>query len=129
MEVGAWMTRDVETIEPQELLSVADEKMRRRGCRHLAVVDAAGVLLGVLSDHDLREHHGYFDTTKVTGAMVEPPVTVTPETTIEAAGELLLERRIGCLPVLGADEKMIGMVTTTDLLRALLEILRRGGAS
>jgi len=127
MEVGTWMSRDVETIHPTDLLTAAEEKMRRRGCRHLAVVDDKGAFQGVLSDHDMREHHGYFDSTKVSGAMVENALTVTPDAPIEAAGKLLLEHRIGCLPVLDPQGQLVGMITTTDLLRGLLQLASDAG--
>jgi len=122
MEVATWMSRDVEVTRADELLAVAEEKMQHRGCRHLPVVDNEGALQGVLSDHDMREHHGYYATTKVSGAMVEKPITVTPDTSIGDAGRLLLKHRIGCLPVVDAAGKLVGMITTTDLLRGLLQI-------
>jgi CBS domain-containing protein len=122
MEVATWMSRDIEVTRADELLAVAEEKMRRRGCRHLPVVDDAGALQGVLSDHDMREHHGYYATTKVSGAMVEKAITVSPDTSIGDAGRLLLKHRIGCLPVVDAGSNLVGIITTTDLLRGLLQL-------
>lgn len=122
MQVATWMSADVETIEAAELLTTAEEKMRRRRCRHLPVVGADGALQGVLSDHDMREHHGYYENTKVSGAMVENAITVTPEASIDDAGRLLLKHRIGCLPVVDAQGKLVGIITTTDLLRGLLQV-------
>jgi CBS domain-containing protein len=122
MEVATWMSRNVEVTQANELLEVAEEKMRRRGCRHLPVVDEKGALQGVLSDHDMREHHGYYATTKVSGAMVEKPITVTPDTSINDAGRLLLKHRIGCLPVVDAQGQLVGIITSTDLLRGLLQL-------
>jgi len=54
--------------------------------------------------------------------MVENAITVTPETSIDDAGRLLLKHRIGCLPVVDAQGKLVGIITTTDLLRGLLQV-------
>jgi CBS domain-containing protein len=48
--------------------------------------------------------------------------TVDGETTLADAGQLLLEHKIGCLPVLQHDRTLIGMLTVTDLLRASVAV-------
>ncbi len=88
--------------------------------RHLPIVDN-GKLVGMLSDHDVRQHQGHLTDTRVTGAMTENPITVTPDTTMEEAAEIMLERKIGGLPVVDKD-RLVGIITTTDLLGAFVEI-------
>ena len=89
MKVRDVMTSSPQTIRPADLLSVAREKMQRGGFRRLPVVDDAGNLLGILTDGDLREHLGYLATSRVTVAMVEKPMTISPDATIAAAADLM----------------------------------------
>jgi acetoin utilization protein AcuB len=127
MKVEAFMTRDPETIHPHETLAVAREKMDRGRFRRLPVVDDAGKLVGILAEGDLRAHVGYLDGTRVTAAMVENPVTLTPNDSVERAAEILVERKIGGLPIVDEGDRPVGMLTESDLLRCFLELLRAKG--
>ncbi len=121
MKVRDLMTSNPATIGPRDLLSVADERMRHGHFRRLPVVNEVGDLIGIVSNGDLREHTGYLPTTRVTAAMTERPITILADAPIEAAAETLLEHKIGGLPVLDVDGKLVGIVTESDLLRALLQ--------
>lgn len=125
--VRSFMTPAPETVQPGDVLALAEEKMRRGRFRRLPVVDAQGRLLGILSDGDLRAHGGYLESTRVTAAMVENPCTVSAEAPIEEAVEKMLERGIGGLPVLDGDGNLAGIVTESDVLRGFLALLRTGG--
>ncbi len=118
--VRSYMTPNPETIGSRDLLSVAHEKMERGGFRRLPVVDAAGTLTGIVTDRDLQRHNGYWPTTHVDAAMVEPAITIGPDQSIGEAARLMLDRKIGGLPVVDGG-KLIGIVTETDLLRAFLQ--------
>ncbi len=52
--------------------------------------------------------------------MSHPPVTISPDAPIKDAAHLMIDRKIGCLPVMEA-EKLVGLITETDLLKELLE--------
>jgi acetoin utilization protein AcuB len=80
----------------------------------------------VITDRDVRQHAASLDQTLVETAMTADPVTVSPETTIEEAASVMLVKRIGCLPVVH-NGGLVGIITSTDLLRALLDILRVRG--
>ncbi len=121
MQVSMWMHANPYCVTAEERLEVVWQEMRARGFRHAPVVDAAGALEGMLSDRDLREHKGYLDSTIVSAAMSEPALSVRPDDPIEVAARLLLEHRIGGLPVVDAAGKVIGIVTETDLLRGFLD--------
>jgi acetoin utilization protein AcuB len=120
MLVASRMSKNPATASPRDTLAQAEAKMHSGNFRHLPITEN-GKLVGMLSDHDVRQHQGHLTDTRVTGAMTDNPITVTPETTMEEAAEIMLERKIGGLPVVDK-EKLVGMITTTDLLGAFVEI-------
>jgi acetoin utilization protein AcuB len=120
MLVASHMNKQPITATPRDTLAEAAAKMTAGNFRHLPIV-VDGKLVGMLSDHDIRQHQGHLKDTRVTGAMTEDPITVTPDTTMEDAAEILLERKIGGLPVVEKGQ-LVGMITTTDILGAFIEI-------
>jgi len=121
MIVGNRMTKEPITTEPDELLIRASHKMRTGGFRRLPVV-SDGKVVGIVTEHDLREHHGHLEHTKINGVMTEKPVTVTPGTTVEDAARIMLERQIGGLPVV-ADGRLVGIITASDIMTAFLDVM------
>jgi CBS domain-containing protein len=84
-------------------------------------VDDAGKLIGILSDGDLREHLGYLPTTRVTAAMIEKPITIYAEAPVGSAADLMRWNKIGGLPVIDKEGRLVGIITESDLLLALAE--------
>ena len=115
--VGAWMTRNPVTAAPDEKLSTVHDKMLEGGFRCVPVVKD-DAMVGILTDRDIRDHTGYLEHTEAFKAMSEALVTVSPSTSIREAARLLRERKIGALPVV-EDGKLIGVITTTDVLNAI----------
>jgi acetoin utilization protein AcuB len=120
------MTRAPRCAAEDERLDSVVEAMHAGRFRQVPVVDGAGHLLGILTQRDIAEHKGYLDTTKVSAAMREPALSIRPEDPIEVAAQILLDRKIGGLPVVDEERRVLGIITTTDLLRGLLS--RMGGA-
>lgn len=131
MLVQDWMTGDPLMLQAKDSLMHARVLMKRHCVRHLPVL-SGGRLVGVLSDRDLRnytpsycstldvyEMHYMIAKLTVDDAMTPRPVTVTPETTMARAGELMIKKRIGSLPV-EKDGKVVGILTETDVIRALV---------
>jgi acetoin utilization protein AcuB len=129
MKVRDCMTLDPQTIAPHDTLAQAAEKMTQGGFRRLPVVDAEGKLIAMLTDRDLREHKGYWETTRVTAAMVEKPIVTNPDASLESAADVLLRRKIGGLPVVAEDGRPVGIITETDVIKGLLRQLRGQRAS
>ena len=121
MIVGNRMTKEPITVGPDDLLIRASHKMQAGGFRRVPVV-SEGKLVGIVTERDVREHHGHLEHTKINGAMTENPLTVTPATTLEEATQILLERQIGGLPVV-ADGRLIGIITASDILNAFLDVI------
>jgi CBS domain-containing protein len=115
------MRRAPLTTTPQETLAATQAVMTREGIHQLPVVEN-GVLIGMLSDRDLHAHSGYLDRTKVDAAMTSGVVTVAPTDTAHRAARLLIERKINALPVVEGD-RLVGIVSKTDLLRLLVNLL------
>lgn len=120
MTVTRYMTRDPVTVSPGDSLAAAQAKMHSRRIRELPVVENDGPI-GMLSDRDIRQHIGFLQQTKVNAAMSASVVTVSPSSTLEEAAQLVLEHKIGGLPVV-EDGKLVGIITTSDLLGAFLEL-------
>jgi len=122
MHIANWMTRNPSFITPQDTLAQAKKMMDDGHCRRLPVVEN-GKLEAIITERDLRQHWGYLDSTKVSAAMTSGPVTISPSVKVEDAVRLMLKYKIGGLPIV-EDGKLIGILSTSDVLRALLEVLR-----
>jgi nucleotide-binding universal stress UspA family protein len=117
--VGAWMTHNPVVAGLEDKLSTVEAKMREGDFRAVPVV-TDGVVVGIITDRDLRRLTGMLDATRVKEAMSESVITVTGNTPIAEAARLLRQRKIGGLPVV-EDGKLAGMITVTDVLEALTE--------
>ena len=121
MQIANWMTRNPVCISPRETLAKAGSLMAAGGFRQLPVVDGYD-LVGIVTDRDLRHHGGYLQSTLVDAAMTSSPVIVHPDAPVEAAAGLMIKHKIGAVPVV-QDGRVVGIVSTSDLLKALLNII------
>ncbi len=140
MYVSDWMTKNVHTVSPDDYLSDAIALMKEQEIRHVPVVKN-GKLKGMISDRDIKEFtpskatsldiyelHYLLAKTKIKEIMKTKVVTTTPETPVEEAAMILLDRKIGCLPVL-VNDGIAGIISDRDIYRALVDItgVRHGG--
>ena len=116
--VGTWMTKNPVTATPHEKLASIAAKMHAGGFRCVPILNDAGAPVGIVTDRDIRQYSGFLDQIEACKAMSEALITVTPSSDIQEAARLLRERKIGGLPVLG-DGKLVGVITTDDVLEAL----------
>ena len=132
-QVQHWMTPNPHTCHSEDSLADARDLMAEYRCRRLPVVNESGHLIGIVSLGDLRqaapstvstlslfEINYFWAKLPVSDAMTPDPVTVAPDSSIHTACRFMLENRIGGLPVV-ADRKVVGIITTTDLLRFVVE--------
>jgi len=120
------MTKQVTTVAPETLVAEAIQLFGECNIRHLLVTDQEGRLAGVFSDRDaLRQMARGCDpfATRVAALMRQEPVTVGVDTTVQDAIELISFHRINCLPVIDAERRVQGVLTTTDLLASLYRVL------
>jgi acetoin utilization protein AcuB len=130
MKVSELMQRDVMTAPLSERAEAAWNRMQERGCDHLVVMDGDAIA-GVVSLHDLAGPNGGAHRRmgrRVADLMRRGVVTVTAGTTVARAARSMRARRVGCLPVL-MRRKIVGIVTTGDMLGLLADLAEKGPAS
>jgi acetoin utilization protein AcuB len=123
------MTREVVTLGPEASAAEAWGVCQELGIRHLPIIEA-GRLVGLVSDRDLRDvspprgSGGEGETlgwVRLRDIMSTDVVTIHPLDTIERAAREIYDRKIGCLPVV-ADGELVGIITSQDMMRTLIEL-------
>lgn len=124
MIVRHWMTTNVVTASSGASIQEALALMKQHSIRHLPVVNEAKSLLGWVTDADLRGVliASMLEELTLKDIMVRKPYSAQPEMRLEDAAHLILERRIGGLPVI-EDGKLIGVITVVDILSAFIKIM------
>ena len=120
MMVKDVMTRELITIGPDTPCEKARRLMEDHHIRHLPVVES-GRLIGMVSDRDVRSASVH-TAAVARQIMSQDPLTVRPDTRVEHAGRLMLDARIGSLPVVHGGT-LAGIVTYTDLLNAFVHVI------
>jgi acetoin utilization protein AcuB len=129
------------TAAPDTSLRKAKEIIEEKKINHLLVVNNSGDLVGIVSDRDVRQsmaspatalsvHELNYLLTQLTveNIMVKKIITISPGTTIERAAKIMQENRINALPVVES-EKLVGIITSTDVMGVLLRAIGFGEKS
>jgi CBS domain-containing protein/gamma-glutamyl:cysteine ligase YbdK (ATP-grasp superfamily) len=123
VQVGQFMTTDLFTVHPEDVVDLAASLMDWRHIRHVPVEDNDGKLIGLVSHRTLLRMvgQGMRGTERtpvaVKDIMIQAPVTVTPATPTLEAIELMRRHRIGSLPVVEEGNRLVGIITERDLIR------------
>lgn len=130
--VRTLMTQNPATLDRNETLDIPDTIMNLGRIRHMPVVED-GKVVGVLSQRDLfrsalivalgfgrKTTSALIKTIRVKEVMTKPAITITADAAVSDAARLMIEKKIGCLPVV-ENEKLIGLITETDILRSVVE--------
>jgi len=130
MQVREIMSKDIEVVDRNDNLRTVEERMATKQLRHLPVLEQ-GEVVGIVTQRDLfkatmsstmgygeKAQQAYLQSVRVKEIMIYPVVTITQDTSVAAAAEMMINKGIGCLPVVD-DHQLIGIVTKTDLLRCL----------
>lgn len=130
MQVRDIMSTNITVVDRNDDLLSVENLMNLHHLRHLPVLED-GDVVGIVTQRDLfkammssamgygqKAQQGFLHSTRVKAIMVYPVVTVPPDMTVDAAIELMLQKGIGCLPVVD-NGQLVGLMTKTDLLRRL----------
>lgn len=122
MKVKNWMTRDIVTISPDMSIPDAVSLMISKSIRHLPVVDN-GEMIGLVTESNIRQYLSQpVDDITIEDIMIVNPITIDPNSSIDSAARLIYQYKIGGVPVL-EKRKLVGIITTIDILASFIEIL------
>jgi acetoin utilization protein AcuB len=135
MLVRERMSKNPVTTTPDTSVTDALRLMREKKVRRLPVMDAHGKLVGIVADQDLLyatpspvsslsvwEMNYLLAKLKVEEVMTRQVITVAEDTPVEDAARIMVDNKIGGLPVM-RDGQLAGIVTETDLFKVFLELL------
>lgn len=145
MFITRHMTRNPATVSPETTLPAVRKILEKGGFRHLPVVDEKNRLVGMLTDRDLRSASpssvlskerlqaslAEFDQTPVSAIMSRALFSLNPFSTLDDALILLDREKIGALPVVDQEQRVIGIFSMRDLMaayRRLFGLGERGSA-
>lgn len=125
--VGQFMTTDLFTVSPDDLIDLAASVMDWRHIRHVPVEDQEGRLVGLVTHRGLLRmmiSRGTSEAVTVREIMVKDPLVVSPSTSSLEAMEIMRTHRVGCLPVVESDQ-LVGIVTSYDFLEASAKLFQQ----
>lgn len=127
------MTEKVFTLKPKDDLAALYDLMDSRHVRHVPIVDSDGELVGLVTDRDLSRsalgaveelplsvERDILRRRRIRDIMATEPDTIEPDATLREAAEILLENKVGCLPVVEGLH-LVGIITEADFVRDFLE--------
>lgn len=130
--VADYMSTEMITLQRNDTLTIAEDLMKQKRVRHLLVLDENAELCGIMSQRDLfrgaiLKSLGYGSRAEdlmlaslvVKDTMTEEPITVAAATSLADAAQLMLQHRVGSLPVLD-DGRLVGILTEGDFVRLAL---------
>jgi acetoin utilization protein AcuB len=120
MQIRDWMTEQVEVAHPDDDVASVRVRLDRRRVRQLPVV-VGGTVVGIITDRDVRATRD--PAARVSTVMTSDPITTIPSARIEDAASILRQCKIGALPVVERGA-LVGIVSESDLLQALIELAR-----
>ncbi len=135
MLIANWMTKEVATLNQERSMMKASKAMKDKAVSCMPIVDDDDKLVGIISDRDIKDaspskattldmHELYYllSEIKIKDIMTKRVVTIRAEETVEKAAVLMLEGHFGSLPVVDDDNKVVGIITDTDVFKVLVEI-------
>ena len=124
MKINDLMISDPITITEKASVGDAIELMKVNSIRHLPVVSQKKLLKGFLTLADLKQGliPSMLGDLTLTDLMIKEPITVEPDNDIEIAAQLIYKHKIGGIPVVKKN-KLVGIITESDILRAFIDMM------
>lgn len=126
------MKTQLVTLNADSKLGFANDIMYLGRIRHLPVIKGDSIV-GILTQRDLyrasltsiltnwKENKEFLDSIKVSEVMTKNVVTVAPDATIEEAAQIMIDKKVGALPVVRDKNTLIGLITETDVLQFFVD--------
>ena len=139
MKVKDLMRTNVVTLQAADVLGVADDIMSMGRIRHLPVMDPNNRVIGIVTQRDLykasvssvlgferAKEHEWLGKVRVRDIMTTNVITIGAEAGVVEAVDKMIAGKIGSLPVVDEDGKLVGLLTETDCLRCFHDLLKLG---
>lgn len=125
MRVRSLMIKDPISISDRTSVQEAIHLMQASSIRHLPVVDGFKKLLGWVTLADMKQGlvPAMVTGLSVADLMIKSPITIHPDADVETAARIIYEKKIGGIPVVDDENKVVGIITVTDLLNAFINIM------
>ena len=120
VQVQDLMVRNPNTVHPEMALVQVADLMQDIACRHLPVLEN-GMLVGIISDRDLRMSRAHLQNIEVAEYMTPDPITIAPDANVKEAARILNDNAIGALPVI-EDGSLVGILTVYDILEYVIHL-------
>ncbi|HHT9158939.1 MAG: hypothetical protein A2099_04795 [Planctomycetes bacterium GWF2_39_10] len=127
------MKTQLVTLNADSKLGFANDIMYLGRIRHLPVVKGENIVVGILTQRDLyrasltsiltnwKENKEFLDSIKVSDVMTKNVATINPDATIEESAQVMIDKKIGALPVVKDKNKLVGLITETDVLQYFVD--------
>lgn len=137
LTIRSIMSTELVTVESDHSFNLAEGIMRMERIRHLPVVEDGRRLVGLVTHWDIAQAQASFLARPLGENLAEElnvPVakimqtrvlTASPDTPVVEAARILIEHKYGCLPVVEGDHHLVGIVTESDFLDLLIEVIDR----
>ncbi len=114
------MSAPVITLASEASLRTAVALFREHRFRHVPVCEPSGMLVGILSDRDLLRDGVLADSALIAEVMTTPVLTAHPETVVREIARVMFEEHLGAIPIVDVAGALVGIITRSDILRALI---------
>lgn len=135
MLIKDWMSKEITTVTTDTSMLKASKIFKDNNFRRLPVIDKDGKLVGIVTDRDIKDaspskattldvHELYYllSEIKIKDIMTANPFTINVEDSLEKAAIRMLEKKVEGLPVVSENKEVVGIITETDIFKALVNI-------
>ena len=125
MLIRSLMIKDPITVSDRASIQEAIHLMKESSIRHLPVVDHSNKLAGWATLADMKQAllPAVVTGLSLADIMIRDPITIHPDADVETAAQIIYEKKVGGLPVVDDENRVVGVITVTDILGAFIKIM------